>query len=59
MTTEHLAAPENTADPVGSGFVDSLPQPSGNATGFMLAGFLSARCEAAGEIAVGYLTIKL
>ena len=33
-----------TADPVGSGFVDSLSRPGGNATGFMLLEYsLSAK----------------
>ena len=27
----------NVADPVGAGFIDSLAQPGGNATGFLLA----------------------
>src|SRR5262249_37700991 len=29
----------NVADPVGAGFVDSLPRPGGNATGFLLLEF--------------------
>ena len=45
----------NTSDPVGSGFVDSLSRPGGNATGFMLFEYsLSAKwVELLKEIAPG------
>jgi putative ABC transport system substrate-binding protein len=45
----------NTGDPVGSGFVDSLSRPGGNATGFMLFEYsLSAKwVELLKEIAPG------